>query len=122
MTKNSGKLRESIMTRRFVVGLALCAALAIPAIGHAHSGHVHKVMGTVSAVTAQQVDVKTTDGKTVSIALGAKTVYRQGKTKVDATVLKVGERVVVDAVEDKATKVMSAQSVQVAAPPATARK
>jgi hypothetical protein len=106
------------MTRTFVVALALVAALAIPAVAHAHAGHAHKVMGTVSAVADNQIEVKTTDGKTVVIALDAKTVYRRGKTKVDAKVLKVGERVVVEAEGDKT---MTAKTVQLAAATAAAQ-
>ncbi len=103
------------MNRKVVVGLVLVVALTIPAVVHAHEGHTHKVMGTVSTVTDTQVEVKTTDGKTVAIALDAKTVYRQGKAKVDAKALKVGERVVVEAEGDKT---MTAKTVQLAAAPA----
>ena len=99
------------MSRKFVVGLVLVAALAIPAVVRAHGGHTHKVMGTVSAVTDKQVEVKTTDGKTMVIALDAKTVYRQGKVKVDAKALKIGERVVVEAEGDKT---MTAKTIQLA--------
>lgn len=104
------------MSRTWIVGVALMALLAVPAVSRAHEGHAHKVMGTVSAVSERQVEIKTTDGKTVTIALDAKTVYRQGKAKADAGVLKVGERVVVEAEQPKGATVMTARTVQIAAP------
>ena len=68
------------MNRKWVVGLALVAALAVPAAGWAHGGHAHKVMGTVSSVDGGTVIVKTTDGKTVTVRINAKTKITQGKT------------------------------------------
>jgi hypothetical protein len=110
------------MNRRFVIRAVLAAVAALPVAAFAHEGHTHKVMGTVAAVRDTQLDVKTTDGKTVTVALNAKTTYRQGKVKADSTVLKVGERVVVDAVQAKGAALMSATVVQVAAAPAAAAK
>lgn len=103
------------MTRRWIVGVALLGVLALPVVGLAHEGHAHKVMGTISAVTDSQIEIKATDGKTVVIALDAKTVYRHGKAKADVKMLKVGERVVVEAVQAKDAKVMTAKTVQMAA-------
>lgn len=109
------------MNRKLVVAaVALVAALAIPSLTWGHGGHVHKVMGTVSAVSAVQLQVKATDGKTVTVALDAKTVYRRGKAKADVKMLTVGDRVVIEATEDEAAKTMTAKTVQMAAPPAAA--
>lgn len=110
------------MNTKWIVGVALIAAVAFPMSVWAHEGHAHKVMGTVSAVTAKQLDVKATDGKTVMIALDAKTIYQHGKAKVDAKMLKVGDRVVVDAVQEEGAKMMIATTVQMAAAPAAAKK
>lgn len=111
------------MSRRMIPLVVLVAALAVPVVTFAHGGHVHKIMGTVAALHDTHLEVKTQDGKTVTVVLDDKTVFRQGKTKVDAAALVVGRRVVVDAVEDAATKAMKVQSVQVAAPgPASAKK
>ena len=109
------------MNRTWIAAIALIAALSSPSVTRAHEGHVHKVMGTVLAVSAKQLDVKTTDGKSVAIALDAKTVYRQGKAKADAKILKVGERVVVDAIQPEGAKTMTATSVQMAASPTEAK-
>jgi hypothetical protein len=72
-------------------------------------------MGTVSAVNASQIEVKTTDGKTVAVAVDAKTVYKHGTAKADAKMLKVGERVVIDALQAEGAKVATAQTVTMAA-------
>ena len=106
------------MGKRWMVAVGLVALLAVPVVGWAHEGHAHKVMGTISAVADSQLEVKGTDGKTVVIALDAKTVYRQGKAKADAKMLKVGDRVVVEAEQAKGAKVMTAKTVQIGAAPA----
>lgn len=102
------------MKRTWIAGISLVVALAFPAAMLAHEGHPHRVMGTVAALTATQIDVKTGDGKMVKIALDAKTVYRSGKTNVDAKMVKVGERVVVSALQAEGATIASAQIVQLA--------
>lgn len=110
------------MNRTRIAGLALIVALAFPSLLLAHEGHPHRVMGTVSAVTATQLDIKTTEGKIVVVALDAKTVYQSGKTKVDGKMLKVGERVVVSALQAEGAKIATAQTVQLAVPATTASR
>ena len=89
------------MIRRFVSGAFLFVALAIPAYVHAHEGHAHKVTGTVSMRHDNQLEVKATDGKSVTITLNEKTKILRGKTKATADDIKPGERVVVTATETK---------------------
>jgi hypothetical protein len=89
------------MSRRFVIGAALVAALAIPAYARAHEGHAHKVMGTVATLHENHLEVKATDGKSSTITLNAKTKILRGKTKAKAEDIKPGERVVVTATETK---------------------
>ena len=60
------------MKRNTVAGLLLIAGL-MPVFLLAHEGH--KVMGTVTAVDANKLELKDKDGKTVSIALTAATKY-----------------------------------------------
>jgi len=109
------------MTHRWIVGIALTMALVVPSFALAHEGHAHKVMGTVSSIDGDHVMLKTTDGKTVMVMLDAKTKITQGKVKVAASALKVGDRIVAEGTEDKA--MVMATSVQLgAAPVATARK
>lgn len=89
------------MSKRFVVGAALVAALAIPAYARAHAGHAHKVMGTVAMRHENHLEVKAADGKTSTIALNEKTTILRGKAKVNIDEIKPGERVVVTATETK---------------------
>ena len=89
------------MRRRLILGAALVAALAIPGYTFAHEGHVHKVMGTVSTLHENHLEVKATDGKMSMITLNEKTAILRGKTKATARDIKPGERVVVSATEMK---------------------
>jgi hypothetical protein len=108
------------MNRTWIAGNALALALAFPSMMLAHEGHPHRFLGTVSAVQGGQLEVKTTDGKTVVFTLDAKTVVQQGRIKVDAKELKTGERIVVTALPVPAGKVMAAQNIQLRVPaPAT---
>jgi hypothetical protein len=108
------------MKIKWIALAALVAALALPAASFAHEGHPHKVMGTVSSVDGQNFMVKTTDGKTVMVMMDAKTRITRGKTKADASQLKVGERIVAEGAEEK--EMIMATSVQLAAAPATTAK
>jgi hypothetical protein len=111
------------MIGRWLAAVAVLVLLGMPVAMSAHAGHAHKVLGTITAVSDSQLDVKTTDGKSVVVLLDAKTVYRQGKVRVDAKMLKLGERVVVEAEQAEGAKLMTAKTVTMAAPtPVTARK
>jgi len=100
--------------RNWIVGFVV-AVLALSAAAMAHEGHVHKALGTVASIAGNQVEVKTTDGKVVTVVLAAKTVFTRGKVKLDATALKVGERVSVDYTEVK--KVNTAKTIKLAETP-----
>lgn len=89
------------MNRNWFVGAALAAVLAVPAFAWAHEGHDKTVMGTVSSIDGTNLMVKTADGKTVMVMMNAETKVTQGKTKLDAKALKVGDRVVASGPEDK---------------------
>ena len=109
------------MSRKWVVGIALVGALAVPVMGWAHTGHTHKVMGTVFGIEGNRLVVKTTDGKTVTVSLDAKTKITQGKTKITSTALKVGDRVVAEGAQEK--DILTAAILQVGTvPAATAKK
>lgn len=75
------------MVRKLIVAGFIAGALAIPAVARAHTGHAHKVMGTVSSIEGNHVMVKTTDGKTVMVMLDAKTKITQGKTPLTSAAL-----------------------------------
>lgn len=108
------------MIGRLMAAVAAIAVLAAAAPAWAHEGHAHKFMGTLSAVQEGQFEVKTTDGKTLVFHVDAKTVYQRGKAKAAGADLKVGERVVVSALQVPAGKTMTAQIVQFAVAAAAA--
>ena len=102
------------MIKTSMVGAALAAVLAFagPGTVAAHEGHAHKVLGTVASVQGNHVEVKTTDGKSVTVMLDAKTKITRGKEKLDASAIKVGGRVSIDAMQEK--DMMMAQAVKLA--------
>jgi hypothetical protein len=77
-------------------------------------------MGTVSSIDGSHLMVKTPEGKTVMVMLDAKTAITQGKTKIAASALKVGDRVVATGADDKG--MIHAATVQVGTAPAIAAK
>lgn len=78
--------------------LALSFFMASVQTAFAHGGFEH-VMGTVTKVSAQSVTVETTAKKSVEVGLTAKTTYTRGTKKVEASDMKAGDRVVIDATE-----------------------
>jgi translation initiation factor IF-1 len=67
----------------------------------AHEGHAHKVMGTVSAIHENHLEVKATDGKTATMTITEKTKVVRGKTAIKLADIRTGDRVVVTATETK---------------------
>lgn len=64
----------------------------------AHGGATH-LMGTVTAVHEQHLEVKTKAGKTVGVQLSSETKYRRSGHQGDAATradLQVGDRVVIE--------------------------
>lgn len=100
------------MHKGWILAAAVLTAIVLPFPAGAHEGHAHKFMGTVSVVDDAQLELKMTDGKTVLFVLDAKTTYQRGKTKVDGKDVKVGERIVVSALEVPTGKTMTAQTIQ----------
>jgi hypothetical protein len=100
--------------------MVLCASLLMPAVARAHEGHMHKALGTVSAVDGQHVTLKTTDGKSLMVMLDKETTVTRGKAKLDAAAVKVGERISVDYMEEN--KMMMARAIKLSAAPASAKK
>jgi hypothetical protein len=109
------------MKKWMISVMMLAFAVTTPRVTLAHEGHAHKVMGTASSVDGKNLMVKTTDGKTVMVMLDAKTKITQGKNKLDASALKIGDRVVAEGPEEK--DMIIATTVKVGeAPPAKAKK
>ena len=87
--------------KQWMTVLLVCVALLAPAMAWAHEGHMHNALGTVSSIDLPHVNIKTTAGKTLMIMLDKDTTFTRGKEKLDASALKVGERISVDYMEDK---------------------
>ena len=83
------------MKRAWMVLLFLVVAWIAPPFAAAHDGHVHKIMGTVTARDAKHLVVKTPSGENLSIAITAKTTATRNKRKVPLSEVQVGRRVVV---------------------------
>ena len=106
--------------KNWIVGFVM-AALMLSAAAVAHEGHVHKALGTVATINTTQIVVKTTDGKMLTVLLDAKaTTITRGKAKLDASALKIGERVSVDYTEKK--KVNTAKTIKLAEMAAAPKK
>jgi hypothetical protein len=85
----------------------------------AHTGHEHKVMGTVTMAAADHVMLEDKDGKDVTIKVTKDTkIKARPAVKVEA--IKVGTRVVVTVVEEK-DKSMTAKTIEVGVAPAATR-
>ncbi|MDQ2978578.1 MAG: hypothetical protein M3R62_05120 [Acidobacteriota bacterium] len=92
--------------RKVLGSLFLAGAVLVPGVLLAHEGHRH-VMGTVTAVDANHIEIKTQDGKSSSVPISAATKYTKGskgKTAGAASDLKVGSRVVIDLAKDGSAK------------------
>ena len=102
------------MTRRFALSAALVLMLGTAAT-LAHDGHKHKIMGTVTALEAAKIDIKTPAGETLSIVVNDKTAIVRGKRKVALADIQVGHRVVVDVGEGETP--LTAKGIQVGSAP-----
>ena len=103
------------MNKNWIVVVALLGALVVPAVARAHEND-KTVMGTVSSTDGKNLMVKTADGKSVMVMMDAKTKITKGKTKLEASALKVGDRVVASGPEEK--DMIMAETVKVGAAPA----
>ena len=79
----------------------LLAVVLASAPAWAHEGHAHKIMGTVSAIHDNHLEVKATDGKTATMTITEKTKVVRGKAVLKASDIRTGDRVVVTATETK---------------------
>ena len=87
--------------RLAIVAAALTLTLTVPVAVRAHGGHLHTVMGTVTVSDDSHVEVRTKDGKTVSVRFTDKTTFARGTQKLDKAALAVGQRVVIDVGDGK---------------------
>src|SRR5713226_6094106 len=78
--------------------LAIVSLALLPTIARAHGGEEH-VTGTVTKISDTSVTVKTKTGKTVEVGFDAKTTYTRAKEPIQKTDIKVGDRIVIHAME-----------------------
>ena len=93
--------RHSMNTTKLKIHVAILAIVSLallPTIATAHGGEEH-VTGTVTKISDTSVTVKTTAGKTVEVGFGEKTTYARAKQPIQKTDIKVGDRIVIHAVE-----------------------
>jgi len=105
----------SINVSRLNVHVELLAVLALallPTIVFAHGGEVH-VSGTVTMRSYTSLTVKTPACKTVEVSFDAKTTYARATLSIQKTDVKVGDRIVIHAVEVNAKLI--AHTVEVGA-------
>src|SRR5665213_116159 len=108
--------KHSINTTKLKIHAAILAILALallPTIATAHGGEEH-VTGTVTKISDTSVTVKTTAGKTVEVGFDAKmTTYARAKQPIQKTDIKIGDRVVIHAME--VNEKLVAHSVEIGA-------
>jgi hypothetical protein len=107
----------------FSPAVLFVAILAYASVAFAHEGHLHKAMGTVVSADASKLDVKGTDGKTLSLVVDGSTKVVRGTAAIKSADLKVGERVVASYMPMKGpngTEMLMAKDVKAAAPPPSA--
>ena len=76
----------------------IVAIILIAGVAYAHGGMEH-VMGTVVSMTDNSITVKTTAGKTQTVNTSADTKYTQMDKSIAMKDLKVGDRIVIEAVK-----------------------
>src|SRR5512138_3086216 len=86
--------------RNALARLAVLALVLSPLAATAHEGHDH-LMGTVTKVQADRLEVKAVDGTSHDVALTKATTYLKGKSAATKADVKPGVRVVVEATKTK---------------------
>ena len=115
---NTHSMNTTTKLKIQVALLAIVSLALLPTIATAHGGEEH-VTGTVTKISDISVTVKTTAGKTVEVGFDAKmTTYERSKQPIQKTDIKVGDKIVIHAMEVKEKLV--AHSVELGA--ATAAK
>lgn len=79
--------------------LTLIVASAMAAFAH---GGNEDIMGTVTRAEKGQIEVKSMDGKNVTVSVTATTVYRKGKEPATFADVKPGVHVAIEAMKGKA--------------------
>jgi hypothetical protein len=84
------------MWLRLIVTLT-CLFISTPSFAHGTDQHV---LGTIMAITATHVEVKTPKGQSVNVQVNKKTRYKDASNPKGANVPAVGDRVIIKATKD----------------------
>jgi len=85
---------------KWVVRLSVIGLLAGTGTVLAHPGHAHKILGTVTAVTAASIDVLDRSNEKTTFVVTKDTKIRVGKTAGTIKDVRTGLRIVVEAEEE----------------------
>jgi hypothetical protein len=95
------------MTRRCLVLIAVLTVgfMAVQAAAH----DSYRIVGVVTQRQDTQISVKSRDGKTTAIGMNKQTEVTRNKKKVDASEVKVGASVVVEALGDSEADLLAVE-------------
>jgi len=101
------------MWLRLIVSLT-CLFISAPSFAHGTDQHV---LGTIVAIDATHVAVKTPKGQSVAVQVNKKTQYRDESNPKGANVPEVGDRVIIKAIksEKKGANVLLATEIHFSA-------
>jgi hypothetical protein len=87
-----------------------CLIISTPSFAHGADQHV---LGTIMAIDATHLEIKTTKGQSVNVRLSKQTRYKDERNPKGASVPEVGDRVVIKAEkgEKKGDKVLLATEI-----------
>ena len=89
-------------------------ALVASTFTYAHEGHQH-LKGTVTKLDGMRMELKSTDGKLVTVSLTKETKYLRDKMAATASDVQVGTRVVID-IEQQGSEIVALE-VKIGAAP-----
>ena len=107
------------MKKTTIAAILFALVMMVPAVSRAHDND-KTVMGPITKVDGMNLMVKGADGKEIMVMMDAKTKITSGAKKLDAKMLKIGDRV--SASGPEAQGMISAETVKLAAAPAAAKK
>ena len=84
------------MWLRLIVTLT-CLFISAPSFAHGTDQHV---LGTIMAINATHVEIKTSKGQSVDVRVNKKTRYKDESNSKGANVPEVGDRVIIKATKD----------------------
>jgi len=84
------------MWLRLIVTLT-CLFISAPSFAHGTDQHV---LGTIMAINATHVEIKTSKGQSVDVRVNKKTQYKDANNPKGTNVPEVGDRVIIKATKD----------------------